>query len=81
MRDVVIVSAVRTPIGNFGGALMQLTAAELGEIAAKAAIKRAGISPDQVDESIFGTARQAGIGPNVARQCLWVHAEAKSVLR
>jgi acetyl-CoA C-acetyltransferase len=71
MRDVVIVSAVRTPIGNFGGGLMQLTAAELGSIAAKAAIERAGISPDQIDESIFGTARQAGIGPNVARQIAW----------
>ncbi len=71
MRDVVIVSAARTPIGNFGGGLMNLTAAELGAIAAKAAIERAGLSPEQVDESIFGSARQAGIGPNVARQIAW----------
>lgn len=71
MRDVVIVSAARTPIGNFGGGLMNLNAAELGTVAAKAAIERAGLTPDLIDESIFGTARQAGIGPNVARQIAW----------
>lgn len=71
MHKVAIVSAVRTPIGNFGGSLMDIPAAQLGEVAARAAIERAGITPDQVDESIFGCARQAGIGPNLARQIAW----------
>jgi len=71
MHKVAIVSAVRTPIGNFGGGLMDISAAQLGETAAKAAIERAGISPEQVDESIFGCARQAGVGPNIARQIAW----------
>jgi len=71
MHKVAIVSAVRTPIANFGGALMNVSAAQLGEAAARAAIERAGLSPDQVNESIFGTARQAGIGPNLARQIAW----------
>ena len=71
MHKVAIVSAVRTPIANFGGALMDVHAAQLGKTAAKAAIERAGLSPDQVDESIFGSARQAGIGPNLARQIAW----------
>ena len=71
MHKVAIVSAARTPIGNFGGGLMNISAAELGEIAAKEAILRAGIEPGQVDESIFGSARQAGIGPNLARQIAW----------
>lgn len=70
-RDVVIASAVRTPIGNFGGGLQGRTAAELGEIAASAAIRRAGLTPDQIDETVFGCARQAGNGPNVARQIGW----------
>ena len=68
MQAVYIVSAVRTPIGKFGGTLASLTAADLGVVAAKAAIERAGIEPAQVDESIFGNARQAGGGPNPARQ-------------
>ena len=63
-----ILSAVRTPIGKFGGSLASLTAADMGVVAAKAAIERAGIQPGQVDESIFGNARQAGGGPNPARQ-------------
>lgn len=71
MEDVVVVSAVRTPIGNFGGGLKGVSAAELGEVAARAAIERAGLIPDQVDEVVFGCARQAGIGPNVARQVAW----------
>ena len=71
MHKVAIVSAVRTPIGNFGGALMEVSAAQLGETAARAAIDKAGIAPEQVDESIFGCARQAGIGPNLARQIAW----------
>jgi acetyl-CoA C-acetyltransferase len=59
---------VRTPIGKFGGALASLSAADMGVVAAKAALERAGVSPDQVEETIFGNARQAGGGPNPARQ-------------
>jgi len=66
--DVFIVSAVRTPIGKFGGALSSLTSVDMGVVAAKAALERAGVAPDQVEESIFGNARQAGAGPNPARQ-------------
>ena len=68
MQAVYILSAVRTPIGKFGGSLASLTAADMGRVAAKAAIERAAIQPDQVEETIFGNARQAGGGPNVARQ-------------
>lgn len=68
MSDVVIVSAARTPIGKFGGALKSLTSVELGTIAAKAAIERAEISPKFVDQAIFGNVLQAGSGQNVARQ-------------
>jgi len=71
MNEVAILSAARTPIGNFGGALMDVSAAQLGEVAARAAIQRAGITPDRVDETIFGCARQAGVGPNIARQIAW----------
>ena len=68
MQAVYILSAVRTPIGKFGGALASLTAADLGVVAAKAAIERAGVRPEQIEETIFGNARQAGGGPNPARQ-------------
>jgi acetyl-CoA C-acetyltransferase len=68
LQDVYIVSAVRTPIGKFGGSLASLNAADMGVIAAKAAMERAGIGTDQVEETIFGNARQAGGGPNPARQ-------------
>ena len=71
MNEVVIVSAVRSPIGNFGGALAELSAADLGTAVAQAAMDRANLAPDQVDELIFGSARQAGIGPNLARQIGW----------
>jgi acetyl-CoA C-acetyltransferase len=67
-REVVIAGAVRTPIGRFGGALAGLTAAQLGALAAGEALRRAGVAPDRVDEASFGCARQAGVGPNVARQ-------------
>jgi len=63
-----ILSAVRTPIGKFGGSLATQTAADMGVVAAKAAIERAGVRPDQIEETIFGNARQAGGGPNPARQ-------------
>jgi len=68
MSDVFILSAVRTPIGKFGGSLLSLTAADMGVITAKAALERAGVRPEQVAETIFGNARQAGGGPNPARQ-------------
>jgi len=68
LPDVYILSAVRTPIGKFGGSLASKTAADMGVVAAKAAIERAGIEPAQVEETIFGNARQAGGGPNPARQ-------------
>ncbi len=68
MQDVFVLSAVRTPIGKFGGSLAALTAADMGVVAAKAAMERAGVEPEQVNETIFGNARQAGGGPNPARQ-------------
>jgi acetyl-CoA C-acetyltransferase len=68
LQAVYILSGVRTPIGKFGGSLASLTAADMGVVAAKAAIERAGIQPEQVEETIFGNARQAGGGPNPARQ-------------
>jgi acetyl-CoA C-acetyltransferase len=68
LQDVYILSAVRTPIGKFGGSLASMTAADMGVVAAKAAMERAGVRPDQVEEAIFGNARQAGGGPNPARQ-------------
>jgi acetyl-CoA C-acetyltransferase len=68
LNPVYILSAVRTPIGKFGGSLASQTAADMGTIAAKAAIERASVAPDQIEETIFGNARQAGGGPNPARQ-------------
>lgn len=66
--DVVILSAARTPTGRFGGRLRTCTAAQLGADAARAALERAGVRPEQVGACIFGNARQAGGGPNPARQ-------------
>lgn len=66
--DVYLVAPLRSPIGRFGGGLAALTAADLGTHVAKEVIARAGIDPASVDEVIFGNARQAGVGPNVARQ-------------
>jgi acetyl-CoA C-acetyltransferase len=68
VNTVYILSAVRTPIGKFGGSLASLSAADLGVVAAKAALERAGVQSQQVEETIFGNARQAGGGPNPARQ-------------
>jgi acetyl-CoA C-acetyltransferase len=68
LQAVYILSAGRTPIGKFGGSLASLTAADMGVVAAKAAMERAGVQPEQVEETIFGNARQAGGGPNPARQ-------------
>ncbi len=68
MNNVFILSAMRTPIGKFGGSLASLSAADMGVVAAKSALERAGVQPQHVEETIFGNARQAGGGPNPARQ-------------
>jgi acetyl-CoA C-acetyltransferase len=68
MREVVIVSAVRTPIGSFGGTLKDTSARALGAIAVKAAIERAGIDPASIDEVLMGSVLQGGLGQNIARQ-------------
>jgi len=70
-EKVVILSAARTPIGKYGGAFKETSAVSLGVSASVEAMKRAGVSPDQVDEVIFGMARQAGNRPNPARQVLY----------
>jgi len=66
--NIVIASAVRTPIGNFGGTLKDVSAVDLGVVAVKEALKRAKVTPEMVDEVIFGNVLQAGLGQNVARQ-------------
>jgi len=68
MKNVYLAASVRTPIGRFGGTLANWTAADLGVAAAKETLRRAGLEPSEVNESIWGCARQAGGGPNVARQ-------------
>lgn len=68
MREVVIVSAARTPIGSFGGTLKDVPARTLGAISIKAALERAGVKPEMVDEVIMGNVLQGGLGQNVARQ-------------
>jgi len=68
LNSVYILSAARTPIGKFGGSLASLSAVDMGVVATKAALERAGVQPHQVEETIFGNARQAGGGPNPARQ-------------
>lgn len=73
MKEVVIVSAVRTAIGAYGGSFKDVSAVTLGTVVAKEAMKRANITPDMVDEVIFGNVLQAGQGQNVARQ-ISVHA-------
>jgi acetyl-CoA C-acetyltransferase len=68
VKPVFVLSAARTPIGRFGGSFASLSAADLGEVAARAAIERSGLPAAAIDETIFGHARQAGGGPNTARQ-------------
>jgi acetyl-CoA C-acetyltransferase len=68
MKDVVIISAARTPVGKFQGAFADLTAVQLGAIAVREAVKRAGIDPASVDECLMGCVLPAGLGQNPARQ-------------
>lgn len=68
MKDVVIVAAVRTPVGKFQGAFAEMTAVQLGAIAVREAVKRAGIDPASVDECLMGCVLPAGLGQNPARQ-------------
>ncbi|HUT08226.1 MAG TPA: thiolase family protein [Candidatus Latescibacteria bacterium] len=70
-EKVVILSAVRTPIGKYGGAFKETSAVALGVAASVEAMKRAGVAPGQIDEVIFGMGRQAGNRPNPARQVLY----------
>ncbi|MGZ5189461.1 MAG: thiolase family protein, partial [Flavisolibacter sp.] len=67
-RTVYVISAVRTPMGSFGGSLKDIPAPKLGAIAIKAAVERAGIRPDQVDELLMGCVIQANLGQAPARQ-------------
>jgi acetyl-CoA C-acetyltransferase len=68
MKNIYLAGSVRTPIGKFGGTLESWTAADMGVAVAKEALRRANVPPEQVDDSIWGCARQAGGGPNVGRQ-------------
>ena len=68
MKEVVIVSAARTPVGRFGGALKEVPAVKLGALTVQEALKRGQVSPGQVDEVILGNVLQAGLGQNPARQ-------------
>ncbi len=77
MQDIVIVSAVRTPVGKFGGSLAKIPATELGSIVVREAIARAGLQPDQVGEVIMGQVLTAGAGQNPARQAMMKAGVAK----
>ncbi|HBK54069.1 MAG TPA: acetyl-CoA C-acyltransferase, partial [Syntrophomonas wolfei] len=69
-REVVLVGACRTPVGTFGGTIKDVGSADLGALVMGETIKRAGIKAEQIDEVIFGCVLQAGLGQNVARQCM-----------
>jgi len=72
MKEAVIVSATRTPIGKFGGALKDLSATKIGAVAVREAVRRAKIDPNEVEECIMGNVLSAGLGQNPARQAaLW----------
>lgn len=79
MKNVYLTASVRTPIGRFGGALASWTAADLGVAAANSALERANLTPEQIQNSIWGCARQAGGGPNVARQITYRAGVPESV--
>ncbi len=68
MKDAVIVSAVRTPVGKFQGSLQSFSAPQLGALVVREAVRRSGIEPQQIDECIMGCVLQAGLGQNPARQ-------------
>ena len=68
MRDVVIVSAVRTAVGKFQGALSDMSAVQLGAVVVREAVRRAGIDAASVDECVMGCVLPAGLGQNPARQ-------------
>ena len=68
LADVVVVGAARTPIGRYGGAFRTVHPAELGAVAVREALTRAGVDGQTVDEVVMGHGRQAGSGPNPARQ-------------
>src|SRR5690606_36022634 len=68
MKEVYVLSAVRTPMGSFGGSLRPLSATQLGAEAVKAAVTRAGISPTQVQDLLMGCVIQANLGQAPARQ-------------
>lgn len=68
MRKIVITSALRTPIGSFGGTLKNISAVDLGERVVKELLSQSGITPEAVDEVIFGNVLHGGLGQNVARQ-------------
>jgi len=77
MEDIVIVSAARTAVGKFGGSLAKIAAPELGSIAIREAIARAGLSMDQIGEVIMGQVLTAGAGQNPARQAMMKAGVAK----
>src|ERR1017187_4221666 len=68
MRNAVIVSAVRTPVGKFQGSLQSFSAPQLGALVVREAVRRPGVDPAQPDECIMGCVLQAGLGQNPARQ-------------
>ncbi|HEL0521901.1 TPA: acetyl-CoA C-acetyltransferase [Streptococcus equi subsp. zooepidemicus] len=68
VKEVVITTAVRTPIGSFGGAFKSVSAVQLGKIIVEALLEKSGVKPEQIDEVIFGNVLHAGLGQNVARQ-------------
>src|SRR5437016_1887914 len=79
MKEVYLVGSVRTPIGRFGGSLASWRAADLGVSVAKESLRRALINPNQIQDPIWGCARQAGGGPNVARQITYLAGVPESV--
>ena len=67
LSDIVAISACRTPMGSFGGTLKYTAAYDIGAVAVKGAVERAGLTSDQIEDVILGSCRQAGNGPNPAR--------------
>ena len=68
MKEVYIMSAVRTPVGSFGGSLKDFSATQLGAIAIKGALQKANVNPELVNDVLMGCVLQAGLGQNPARQ-------------